>query len=587
MEFAINNRGKVIRGTGRALADRAGHGTAVAGIIHRIAPAAELYSVRVFDESLRADGRALLAGLRWAIEFDMDVVNLSLGTTDPAIATEMQALCQEAAKERVVLVAAAHNEGIDSFPAALPEVIGVQGADEVRGPYGYYFRADQAVECAARGDLQRVCWADRREIMQRGNSFAAPHIAGIVALLREVQPQAPLAAVRAALAANALEEDSAVRGGEAAEVSAPGALDWLRRAALYPFNKEMHALVRFRALAPFEIVGVADPVGKGLVGKDAATVLGAAPMGVEISARIELAAKAADALVVGYVDQLGRIAKRDVLRECIEKAFDRGLHVFSFGPVRPKHYGDLYQRAETQGLKLVYPYVDEREVLAILKRGPADPPVAAPVLGVFGTSASQGKFTLQLNLRRQLQALGFAVGQLGTEPHAAAHSLPVLSLDAQMRAINAKKPDIILVGSRSGTIPYDIHHPRTHSLGSLAFLMGTRPDACVLVVNSIDANDYIRDTLDALHGVAKTRVLALAMSDKAKHPREIMGCTLHVPRQMDDAEIAAQLAQLEERFGLPAVSILDERCQERLVELIVDYFGAKHEEDDAWTKQSA
>ena len=107
-------------------------------------------------------------------------------------------------------------------------------------------------------------------------------------------------------------------------------------------------------------------------------------------------------MVVGYVDQLGRIAKRDVLRECIEKAFDRGLHVFSFGPVRPKHYGDLYQRAETQGLKLVYPYVDEREVLAILKRGPADPPVAAPVLGVFGTSASQGKFTLQLNLRRQL-----------------------------------------------------------------------------------------------------------------------------------------------------------------------------------------
>ncbi len=40
--------------------------------------------------------------------------------------------------------------------------------------------------------------------------------------------------------------------------------------------------------------------------------------------------------------------------------------------------------------------------------------------------------------------------------------------------------------------------------------MGTRPDACVLVVNSIDANDYIRDTLDGLRGVAKTRVLALA-----------------------------------------------------------------------------
>ena len=222
-----------------------------------------------------------------------------------------------------------------------------------------------------------------------------------------------------------------------------------------------------------------------------------------------------------------------------------------------------------------------------------------------GTSASQGKFTLQLNLRRQLQALGFAVGQLGTEPHAELFGMDACFpcgyasplripyqyypayLDAQMRAINAKKPDIILVGSQSGTIPYDIHHPRTHSLGSRAFLMGTRPDACVLVVNSIDADDYIRDTLDALRGVAKTRVLALAMSDKTKHPREIMGRTLHVPRQMDDAEIAAKLAQLEERFGLPAVSILDEQGQERLVELIVNYFGTAQEEDEAWTKQSA
>jgi len=42
VEFAVNSRGKVIRGVGMALVDRAGHGTAVAGIIHRIAPAAEI-----------------------------------------------------------------------------------------------------------------------------------------------------------------------------------------------------------------------------------------------------------------------------------------------------------------------------------------------------------------------------------------------------------------------------------------------------------------------------------------------------------------------------------------------------------------
>ena len=96
VEFAVNSRGKVIRGVGMALVDRAGHGTACAGIIHRIAPAAELYSVRVFDESLCADGRALLEALHWAIEYGMDVVNLSLGTTDPSLKGPMEALCREA-----------------------------------------------------------------------------------------------------------------------------------------------------------------------------------------------------------------------------------------------------------------------------------------------------------------------------------------------------------------------------------------------------------------------------------------------------------------------------------------------------------
>ena len=65
------------------IADTAGHGTACAGIILKKAPAASIYSVRIFDESLSADGSVLVAALRWCLDEEMDVVNLSLGTTDP------------------------------------------------------------------------------------------------------------------------------------------------------------------------------------------------------------------------------------------------------------------------------------------------------------------------------------------------------------------------------------------------------------------------------------------------------------------------------------------------------------------------
>jgi len=58
-----------------------GHGTACAGIVHKIAPEAELYSVRVLGAGLGGRARTFAEGLRWAIENGMDVVNLSLGTT--------------------------------------------------------------------------------------------------------------------------------------------------------------------------------------------------------------------------------------------------------------------------------------------------------------------------------------------------------------------------------------------------------------------------------------------------------------------------------------------------------------------------
>ena len=106
------------------VADRAGHGTACAGIILGKAPAASIYSVRIFDQSLSADGSVLVAALRWCLEAGMDVVNLSLGTTDPSFRRPLAGVAREAAGAGVILVSAEHNEGLESYPAVLPDVVG-------------------------------------------------------------------------------------------------------------------------------------------------------------------------------------------------------------------------------------------------------------------------------------------------------------------------------------------------------------------------------------------------------------------------------------------------------------------------------
>lgn len=306
------------------------------------------------------------------------------------------------------------------------------------------------------------------------------------------------------------------------------------------------------------------------------------------------ALKEADTLILGYVDQLGRIGKKDLLRDAIHTALEHDCHVFSFLAVPQDTYRDLYALASKKGLRLAYPSIALDDVQQALGSTPTYGPVDVPVLGVFGTSSQQGKFTLQLILRRHLLHLGYAVGQIGTEHPAALFgmdlafpmgyasnvSLPlqyyVPYLDYKLRQLNQqKRPDIILVGSQSGTIPYDVHEHRTHSLISTAFLLGTKPDACILVVNSMDADEYIQDTIDGLRAFAKAPTLLLAMSDQEKHIRAAYGRTFVKPRPMTAEHIERTLARLEDRFSLPAVSILSEEGQQRMVDTVVNHFAEK------------
>ncbi|MCC7263565.1 MAG: S8 family serine peptidase [Candidatus Latescibacteria bacterium] len=588
VEFVLDPEGQVI--CRAASGDLAGHGTACAGLIRRRAPGVALYSLRILDSSLRAEVRLLAAAIRWATVQQLDLLNLSLGTTQSEGTAELQVACREAAEAGLLLVAAAHQEGLTSYPAAFPEVIGVQSG--ALGA-GYHYRAGTACEGVAPGEFQRLCWPGGGQVLAGGNSFAAARLSGILALIRQALPGASLATVRSALQANALPEDPRPSHPEPRPHRAPP-FSWLRRASLYPFGKEMHALVRFADLLPFQIAGIADPAGRGLVGRDAGEILGLPVCGLRIAPRLEAVCRDADTLILGHVDLLGQMQRRDLLRESIELALERRMNVFSFGPVSEENYADLHQRARDQGLHLYYPDVPATEVARALTPAAQTPPVGVPVLGVFGTSSSQGKFTVQLILRQRLLARGYQVGQLGTEPHAELFGMDLVFpsgydsplvlrlqdyapyLDAKLRQLcQEKEPDLILVGSQSGTIPYDPEESSTHSLSSLAFLCGTRPDACVLVVNSIDPEQYIADTLEGLRVVGRAPAILLAMSDQEKQWRQAWGRGWIGQRQMDPAQIEAHRRRLEDRFGLPAVSILSPEGQERMVETVLAHFAAE------------
>lgn len=168
--------------------DVSGHGTACAGIIHSIAPEAEIYSVRVLGRNMGGRAIQFAAGLDWAIENDMQVVNLSLSTSLEEFFGLFHDLADQAYFKNMNLICAVNNIPEPSYPSLFSSVISV-AAHEGKEPLIYYYNIHPPVEFGAPGIDVEVAWNRKQYLTCTGNSFAAPHITGITAIIRAKHPE--------------------------------------------------------------------------------------------------------------------------------------------------------------------------------------------------------------------------------------------------------------------------------------------------------------------------------------------------------------------------------------------------------------
>ena len=182
--------------------DAVGHGTACAGIVRGLAPRATILSVRVLGSDNRGKGLAFATGLQWAIERGASIVNLSLSSRSESLYGTLHDLVDRAYFANVLLVCAANNVAVASYPSLFASVVSV-AAHDVRDPDVWFYNPRPPVEFGAYGLDVDVAWKDGGRITATGNSFAAPHIAAYAARIRSAHPSATPFEIKTILAATA------------------------------------------------------------------------------------------------------------------------------------------------------------------------------------------------------------------------------------------------------------------------------------------------------------------------------------------------------------------------------------------------
>jgi len=170
--------------------DDNGHGTHVAGIIAAlnnsigvvgVGPKIDLYAIKVLNASGSGYLSDVIEGLDWAVSNGMQVVNMSLGTSQDV--QSFHDAISNAYNAGIAIVAAAGNSGgAVSYPAAYPEVIAVSATDEANQIASWSSRGPE-VDLAAPGVNIYSTYKGSTYKTLSGTSMAAPHVTGAAALV--------------------------------------------------------------------------------------------------------------------------------------------------------------------------------------------------------------------------------------------------------------------------------------------------------------------------------------------------------------------------------------------------------------------
>jgi subtilisin family serine protease len=132
-----------------------------------------------------------------------------LGTTKPQFFAPLHDLLDRAYQAGCIVVAAANNLPQPSFPSVFSSSLISVIKSDITDPLNFGFHYGEVIELTAPGVNVRTAWPGGGHKNLTGNSFACPHIVGVIALILEAHPELTPFQVKSALYAIAQANQAA------------------------------------------------------------------------------------------------------------------------------------------------------------------------------------------------------------------------------------------------------------------------------------------------------------------------------------------------------------------------------------------
>ncbi|HBF2787054.1 TPA: S8 family serine peptidase [Clostridioides difficile] len=161
--------------------DKNGHGTSCSSIIKREFNNVELFIVKVLDDFGNSNIQVLEEGLKFVLNTDVKIVNLSLSVLGNKSIEDLYSICERLKQKGKIIVCSVENGFESSYPAQFDNVIGVRGFVLERES-AIWYNKDYRIQCVMDNNSYLCCDLNNSyKLFGKSNSQSAAKLTGKIA----------------------------------------------------------------------------------------------------------------------------------------------------------------------------------------------------------------------------------------------------------------------------------------------------------------------------------------------------------------------------------------------------------------------